>query len=182
MRHLIVLSGNSLKNKAWGELMIETFASQFDSSFMLEYDHWTSGEATIHFEREEEKLRAHVATLPVETEIVLFAKSAGSLLAFLAMHHGAVSPSHCVFFGIPFDLAAPDLFKDNWTPVDSFAIPAIAFHNVEDPTTSYEFTASMIETHAPRISLVTTHEADHWYGDVNTYRPHLASILTSNLK
>ena len=182
MRHLIVLPGNSLKNKAWGELMIETYASQFDSSFMLEYDHWASGAANIHFEREEEKLRAHVATLSTGTEIVLMAKSAGSLLAFLAIHHSAVSPSHCVFFGIPFDLAAMDLFKDNWTPIDSFALSAIAFHNVEDPTTSYEFTASMLETHAPRIALITTHEADHWYGDVHTYQPHITEILTTNPK
>jgi hypothetical protein len=49
MRHLIVLPGNSLKNKGWGELILEHYASQFDSLFMLEYDHWVSGEPNIDF-------------------------------------------------------------------------------------------------------------------------------------
>ncbi|MFN3693338.1 MAG: hypothetical protein ACK4SL_04605 [Candidatus Paceibacteria bacterium] len=177
MRHLIVLPGNSLKNKAWGELMLEMYTSQFDSAFMLEYDHWVSGEANINFAREEEKLRAHTASLPTGTVIVLMAKSAGSLLAFLAIHHRAITPSHCVFFGIPFDLAAENLFKDDWSAVDSFAIKAIAFHNVADPTTSYEFTKSMLEAHAPRITLITTNEADHWYGDTNTYTPTINTLL-----
>ncbi len=179
MRHLIVLPGNSQKNKAWGELILTEYAAQFDSAFMLEYDHWESGEANINFTREEEKLCAHTATLPAGTEIVLMAKSAGSLLAFLAIHHGAITPNYCVFFGIPFDLAADNLFKDNWSPVDSFAIKAVAFHNLADPTTSYEFTKSMLEVHAPRITLIATNEADHWYGDTVTYNPSITSLLQS---
>ncbi len=177
MRHLIVLPGNSLKNKAWGELMLAEYATQFDSAFMLEYDHWESAEATINFTKEEEKLRAHVVTLPADTEVVLMAKSAGSLLAFLAIWHGAITPNYCVFFGIPFDLAADNLFKDDWSPVDSFAIKSIAFHNLADPTTSYEFTKSILAEHAPRITLITTNEADHWYGDVNNYTTTIATLL-----
>ncbi len=177
MRHLIVLPGNSQKNKAWGELMLAEYATQFDSAFMLEYDHWESAEATINFTKEEEKLRAHVVTLPADTEVVLMAKSAGSLLAFLAIWHGAITPNYCVFFGIPFDLAADNLFKDDWSPVDSFAIKSIAFHNLADPTTSYEFTKSILAEHAPRITLITTNEADHWYGDVNNYTTTIATLL-----
>lgn len=177
MRHLIVLPGNSLKNKAWGELMLAEYRAQFDSAFMLEYDHWVSGEAAIDFGREEQKLRAHVAALPPLTEIVLFAKSAGSLLAFLAIHHGAMKPVSCVFFGIPFDLAATDICKDDWSPVDAFSIPAIAFHNAADPTANYEFTKTTLETHAPNIMLITTHETDHWYGDTPTYDSSIKVFL-----
>ena len=179
MRHLIVLPGNSLKNKAWGDLMCGAFGDRFDSSFMLCYDHWESGEAHINFNREEEKLRQHASTLPADAEIVVFAKSAGSLLAFVAVNHGALNPTHCVFFGIPFDLASTNHFKDNWSPVDSFIVPAIAFHNVEDPTTSYEFTKETLAIHAPAIQLITTHEADHWYGDFETYNQSLVTFLTS---
>jgi len=169
MRHLIVLPGNSLKNKAWGELMCEAFAKHFDSSFMLSYDHWATGEANLNFEQEVEKIREHVELLPAGTEIVVFAKSAGALLAFLAVHKGVISPVRSVFFGIPFDLAANGLFKDAWEPVDSFKVPALAFHNVEDSTTSYEFTKATLATHAPHITFITTNEADHWYGDIATY-------------
>lgn len=179
MRHLLVLPGNSIKNKAWGELMLEHFSSQFDSAFLLSYDHWESEEANIDFDREEEKIREHIATLPADTEVILFAKSVGSLLAFLAIHHGALTPTRCVFFGIPFDLAVEKLFKESWAPVDSFTIPATAFHNVEDPTTSYEFTKDALAVHASHSTLITTNEADHWYGDVATYEPVLSNQLES---
>ncbi len=179
MRHVIVLPGNSSKNKAWGELMLEHFSNQFDSAFMFSYDHWVSGETNINFVREEEKISQHVATLPVGTEIILFAKSAGSLLAFLAMYHGVFTPVRCVFFGIPFDLAATNLFMEGWEPVDSFTLPAVAFHNVEDPVTSYEFTKTTLAKHAPHITFIPTHEADHWYGSVDTYAQNLSTVLES---
>jgi hypothetical protein len=181
MKHLIVLPGNSQKNKAWGELMLAEYAAQFDSAFMLEYDHWVSGEATINFMREEEKLRAHITTLPADIEVVLMAKSAGSLLAFLAIYHGAILPNYCIFFGIPFDLAADNLFRDDWSPVASFAVKAIAFHNLADPTTNYEFTKSVLDMHAPHITLITTNEADHWYGDTMTYNQSIAALLQINI-
>ncbi len=173
MRHLIVLPGNSYKNKTWGELMLEHYASQFDTSFMLEYDHWESGEKNIDFGREEEKLRVHVAALPANIEVVLMAKSVGSLLAFLSIYHGVIIPTRCLFFGIPFDLASPDMFKDSWAAVDTFKLPALAFHNVEDPTTSYEFTKATLAAHAPHIKLIATNEADHWYGDVANYDSYI---------
>ena len=173
MRHLVILSGNSLKNKAWGEAALEHFGPKFDSSFMLQYDHWDSGEASLDFAKEEAKLRAHVNSLPTGTEVTLMAKSAGSLLVFLASYHQAVTPVRCVFFGIPFDLAATGLFLNDWSPVKNFTVPATAFHNVADPTTSYEFTKSTLKQYAPHITLVTTHEADHWYGDFTTYGIYL---------
>jgi hypothetical protein len=176
-KHLIVLPGNSLKNKAWGELMLETFGSRFDSVYMLAYDHWESGESLINFEREEAKLREHVTSLPPETQITLYAKSAGSLLAFLSIAHGVIHPARCAFFGIPFDLAAEGVCKDDWSIVDTFTIPAVAFHNVADPTTSYEYTKEILTTYAPHIELITTHELDHWYGDIATYTPHLFLIV-----
>ena len=177
MRHLIVLSGNSVKNKGWGELMLAEYAPRFNSVFLLEYDHWTSGEPLINFAAEEAKLALHVATLPVDTEIVLFAKSAGSLLAFLAINHTVLTPTRCVFFGIPFDMAAEELFKDNWGAVDNFTIPAIAFHNASDPTTSYEFTRDILAEHNTAITLITTEESDHWYGDTLTYNRAIIPFL-----
>jgi len=177
MRHLIILSGNSLKNKAWGELVQSECGPQFDSVYLQQYEHWVSGEQNINFEVEQATLAAHVVTMPVDTEIILFAKSAGSLLAFLAIAAGVVTPSRCVFFGIPFDLAAVDLFKNDWTILNVFKIPAIAFHNQDDPTTSYEFTKTTIEKYAPHIKLLTTNETDHWYGDFTTYSQHLNHVM-----
>ncbi len=176
-KHLVVLSGNSLKNKAWGESVLDHYASRFDSSYMQQYDHWESGASNIDFVAEQTKLAAHVATLPPDTEIILFAKSAGSLLALLAIYQGVIHPVRIVFFGMPLDLAAPDLFKDSWEPLSTLALPAIAFHNIDDPTTSYAFTQNALIQHNPAINLITTHEADHWYGDFAAYDNSLTPFL-----
>lgn len=173
MRHLIVFPGNSIKNKVWGELMLKHFGGRFDSAFMPSYDHWESGEVSIDFQREEEKIRQHVATLPSETQITILAKSVGSLLAFMSIAHGVITPIRCVFFGIPFDVASGTLFKESWESIDSFKVPATVFHNVEDPTASYEFTKTTLTSHVPHVKFVTTYEADHWYGDVAIYEKSL---------
>jgi hypothetical protein len=157
--------------------MLAEYGPRFDSAFMLEYDHWTSGEPHINFEAEESKLAAHVTTLPSDAEVVLFAKSAGSLLAFTAIAHGVLTPAKCVFFGIPFDMAAENLFKDNWGAIDNFTIPAIVFHNTADPTTSFEFTRDTLAEHNPVVTLIETTESDHWYGDTLTYNRTIIPFL-----
>ena len=177
MTHLIVLPGNSPKNKTWGELMLATYGARFDSSFMQTYDHWESGESTIDFEREQSKLAAQVAALALDTSLILFTKSAGSLLAFLAISKKIITPTKCVFFGIPFDLAADSLFKDGWSVVDGFTIPAVAFHNQFDPTAEYVFTRDILSVHAPHITLVTLPESDHSYHNVALYTDTLNLFL-----
>ena len=158
-------------------MILAEYGPRFETEFMLDYDHWTSGEPNINFAREETKLAAYVSSLPPYAEIVLFAKSAGSLLAFIAIAHGVLKPMKCIFFGIPFDMAAKDLCKDSWSVIDTFTIPAIAFHNTNDPTTSYEVAKQTLAEHAPTISLVTTDESDHWYGDTLTYNRSIIPFL-----
>jgi hypothetical protein len=74
-------------------------------------------------------------------------------------------------------MAAVNLFNDNWGPLDSFTIPAIAFHNTADPTTKYEFTKDTLAEHNPAIALIETSESDHWYGDTLTYNRTIIPFL-----
>ena len=177
MTHLIVLPGNSIKNKIWGALMVATYGDYFDSSFMLAYDHWESGESSINFTREAVKLVEHIQTLPPQTDIILFAKSAGSLLAFMVIKAGVLVPVKCVFFGIPFDLAAAGVFANDWSAVDQFTLPAIAFHNEFDPIAGYVFTREILQVHAPHVVLVTVPEADHSYHNIELYKDTIGTFL-----
>lgn len=92
------MPGNSVKNKVWGELMFAHYAPNFDSVFMLEYDHWVSGEPNLNFEVEAQRLQAHVDSLTAGTEITLFAKSAGSLLGLMVMHNKILKPVCGIFW------------------------------------------------------------------------------------
>lgn len=167
MSHLIILSGNSLKNRGWGELVEAHYGGNFESVYLQQYDHWESGEPNIDFVVEGAKLADYISGLGKNVQYVVFAKSAGSLLLFTTLATGVIEskPIQCVFFGIPFDMASTGLFENDWTPVENFSAPAIAFHNVDDPTTSYEFTKETLEKYAPQIELITTEQSDHWYGD-----------------
>ena len=153
--------------------MLVHYGDKFYSTYLQNYTHWDSGEVTIDFSVEESKLANHVSQLPPDTEITLVAKSAGSLLALLAIGHNTVIPTQCIFFGVPLDLAAGGIFYSQWTVLSSFKIPTMAFHNVPDPTTSYDFTKTTLEKYAPQIHFITTKETDHWYGDFPTYDKYL---------
>lgn len=177
MRHLIILPGNSAKNAAWGELMRDHYAPYFDSASVHAYAHWATAGGTIDFAAEQAVLARQVAELPAGVTITIFAKSAGALLTFLAVDAGVVTPAFTTFFGIPFDLAAKQLFATTWQPVASFSLPAVAFHNVADPVASYDYTCAVLQAEAPLIPVVTTHETDHWYGDTATYDRTLAKWL-----
>ncbi len=179
LKHLIILPGNSVKNRTWGEVMRDHYGPQFASVTLLEYDHWETGVPQIDFDVELEKLQERTIPLFAHDEVVVMAKSAGSLLTFVAVRDGVLTPKKCIFFGIPFDLAAKDLFKDDWSPVSTFTMPAIAFHNEADPTADYRYTAATLAQYAPGITLITTNESDHWYGDTKTYDAPIKSFLST---
>lgn len=174
MHTLIILPGNSVKNRKWGEAVAEHYSEQFDETFMLIYDHWETGEETMEFSKEVKKIEKQVNDWPNSTDITIIAKSSGALLALLAIKQGVVAPVRCVFFGIPFDLASQTVFKNNWSSLQDFSIPTIAFHNDDDPVADYTFTKKTIEEKGSNnIKLITTHGNDHGYFDFPLYDPYL---------
>lgn len=145
---------------------------------MQSYDHWESGEPHINFKSEMTKLEQLVKGSSADTEWVVFAKSIGSILSFLSVDRGLLSPKQCVFFGIPFDLASEVVFKDDWLAVANFSVPSIAFHNLDDPTASHDFTERIITEHNPDyITLITTKGNTHDYLGFSEYEPTIKQLL-----
>lgn len=177
MQKLIVLSGNSIKNKAWGEACVEHFHSWFGEVYMQYYAHWEEGTNEIDFEGELQKLSEEVKRSKVGTEFVVFAKSVGSLITLIAVKRGIIAPKQCVFFGMPLDLAAEGLFKDDWSPLSKFTIPSLAFHNDHDPTANYEFTKNKLAELSSVIQLVPTHGGDHVYVPFEPYEDQIKNFL-----
>lgn len=157
--------------------MRDQYGPHFGSVHLQTYEHWETGGPAIDFDVELQKLKERPDPLFAAGEQVVLAKSAGTLLAFIAVAEGVLKPTKAIFFGIPFDLAAKELFKDDWSAVKNFTVPALAFHNQQDPTTDYRFTAATLAQHTPHIELITTTETDHWYGDTDTYGPYIESFL-----
>lgn len=177
MKHLIVLPGNNISNESWGNRMLSHYSEYFDSLYLAEYEHWKTGGETINLAVEEERLREHIATLPKDTAVFVLAKSAGSILTFLAVQSGVLNPSYCAFFGLPLDWAATDVFSGNWSVLKPFAVPSIAFHNEHDPIAEYTFTKKIVELYLPRISFITTAGEDHLYDDYEIYDQYLLTVF-----
>lgn len=179
MQQLIILPGNSVQNRTWGEVMRDHYGPHFAAVHLAEYDHWESGAPMIDFDAELKKLSERDTPLFENSELVVMAKSAGALLAFVAIAEGILAPTKCIFFGIPFDLAAKDLFKDDWDAVSTLSVPSLIFHNQSDPTADYRFTAATVAQYLPSATFITTHESDHWYGDTKTYDPSIAEFVAA---
>jgi len=178
MTKLIVLPGNSPKNKAWGEGMAAHFGGLFDDVYMQAYKHWETGEEVIDFEYEAARLAEEAAK---GGELYIFAKSFGSILTFLSTSRGLIAPERCVFFGIPLNLVEKQgLWQGSWAPIEGFKTPAIAFHNEHDPVADYAFTSRVLAEHGSgSVRIIPTSGDNHTYDDFSAYEPHIKDFLTS---
>ncbi|MEY2665163.1 MAG: hypothetical protein RLZZ480_268 [Candidatus Parcubacteria bacterium] len=177
MKKLLVLAGGSRRNEAWGEACAEYFRSQFDLVCFIRYEHWATGESNLDFDAEIAKIAANVEGAGEEGEWYVFAKSIGSILALKAAAADAIKPTKCVFFGMPFSVVKDSLFRDDWMPLENFKIPALAFHNDNDPTAEYGLAQEKIATLAPSIKFRTLFGDNHDYLDFGAYEANINSFL-----
>lgn len=178
MKKLLVLAGNSFRNREWGEQCAEFFRADFDMVFYLHYDHWSTGEKNIDLEIELEKLKETVEGVGEKGDWYIFAKSIGSVLALMAVEQGILSPEKCVFFGMPLAIAERDVTKD-WSYLSDLKVPALAFHNDQDPTANYGFTKEKLAEIAPTITLRTLQGDTHDYLDFALYADEVRQFIAS---
>lgn len=177
MKKLFVLPGNSAKNQLWGIGAAKHFGGWFDETYIQQYDHWERGTNEMNIEAELAKLKDKAAT---ETdELYVFAKSLGSLLALLSVSRGELKPQKCVFFGMPLDLASEHMFKEDWSPLEKFSVPALAFHNSQDPTANYEFTKTKLDALPEQhITLIESAGDTHEYLKFVEYEAKIKPFLS----
>lgn len=179
MKKLLILPGNSQRNKAWGEACAQHFLDWFDVVYVQNYNHWSTGEQRIDFEAEIEKIDIIVTDNQTEVgEWYVFAKSVGSLLALEAYADGVIDPKKAVLFGMPLDMAAKDIYAEDWSALKEFSVPSIAFHNHDDPTTSYDFTVEKLKQYGTDFTIVSTDGDTHDYLDFAEYEPYIKDFLT----
>lgn len=179
MRQLIILPGNSARNKEWGEAVAAEYGQLFDQVYAQDYQHWREGRPTLDFAVELASLRKFVSAAGPDTEFYVFAKSAGTLLTLLAAKERLLVPQGCVFFGLPLDWAEHDVFKGDWSPLADFTVPTLAFHNDHDPIADCDFVKDVLANHASLIRLVVTKGDTHDYLDFPEYRTALHEFFKS---
>jgi hypothetical protein len=132
--NLILLSGNSIKNKDWIEKIKQLFVRDFDSVFIQYYKHWKTQEEFIDFDYELSVLEKNTKT---SNNYVVFAKSAGAVLTLIALKQNKIKPKKIIFLGLPVEWAK-EQGRDLGHLVHNLEIPFLFIQNSEDPYCSYQ--------------------------------------------
>ncbi|MBI4157758.1 hypothetical protein HY502_02830 [Candidatus Woesebacteria bacterium] len=126
---LLLLGGTHVSNKRWIERVSTSFQDKPYSNQILYYDHWQSGNETIDFQKELNKLLKLTANLK---NYLIFAKSVGVLLVLKAVYQGKLDPKRCVFVGTPVFWAHDRGYDvDKW--LRGFSVPTLFIQESQDP-------------------------------------------------
>ncbi len=105
------------------------------SVHMQQYDHWDTGAEFVDVFREVQKLNATAKVITGEYAIV--AKSIGSFIAMEAIVSRTISPTQCVFFGVPFSILEKEL-SDSLPIIAQYTeTKTLIFQNNGDPITPF---------------------------------------------
>lgn len=98
---LIILGGNSSKNKHWIEMMNRNLKKDF-STLEFHYSHWDENLQDINFEKELTKLSKFISENKISNYSIV-AKSAGFILTLKGIENGSLSPRTVVGYGFPIE-------------------------------------------------------------------------------
>ena len=172
---LIILPGNSPKNKEWAISAREAFMSMFKSVVIDEYDHWSNNrEESLDLKLEANKLAKIIDS--VDQPIEIFAKSAGTVLVLYAVHNKIIDMSKvhkCVFVGFPLAWALENgLDISTWS--ENYDIPTILIQNDQDPVASAaDIQAEQSRGHFKGFELIVQNGNDHLYGNFDDIKEYL---------
>lgn len=142
--NLILLPGNSAHNREWINEVEQTFMPRFEKTYTQYYDHWFSSESSsqevLDLNVEADKLAAHAEKM---APYIVFAKSAGVLVALKSIYEGTLHPDVCVFVGTPISWATQQGFViDEW--LMHYDLPTLFIQHAGDPAASAEELSSYL--------------------------------------
>ncbi len=127
--NLVVLGGNSRTNLEWVREVKEKLSPDFKSIYVHYYRHWSQALPLIDLDFELEELTNKISGLEL---YVIFAKSAGALLALNGAVLGKIHPLACVFVGFPPDFGERLGLEMNWL-LKNYFVPTIFMQKTMDP-------------------------------------------------
>jgi len=160
---IVLLSGNSPKNEQWIETVEESFREAFDT-YIHRYTHWRTGEKIIDLDHELSTLREVVKDWG---RYVIFAKSAGTLVAIKGVHEGVLAPDSCTFVGIPVNWAKEKgVNVKAW--LSSYEVRTLCIQQEQDPYASFaDVKADSAINGLSNVRFEMVRGNDHQYQDVD---------------
>lgn len=171
--NLLLLSGNSFRNKAWIHDVAHSFSEHFDSTYVHNYAHWETGEEFINFDAE----LAAIASKATDFEpYAIFAKSVGSLVTLRGIAEGKLRPRAVLITGLPLKVV-----HENGLPIaqwlQKIEVPVILSQNHRDPLGTFQEVAGLLsEVGNAHLSAVSLPGETHEYADLDKLN-ELSSML-----
>lgn len=131
--NIILVPGKSEKNKAWIEEIASIFKTHYPTTFTLQYSHWGTENNDLDFDLELEKLKDLAKG---KDKVVIFAKSAGAILAIKAIFDKDIKPVACIFVGTAVGWAQVTQDFDSW--IKDYSVPTLFIQKTSDPAVSFE--------------------------------------------
>lgn len=172
---LILLPGNSKENKVWIEEIEATFKNIFDSTKIQYYEHWNKKEENlIDLGLELENL---VDMVGENKDYIIFAKSAGVLLALRGIYEKVICPRKCLFVGTPVFWSRNKKFDvDLW--LKNYSLPTLFIQKTNDPMISYIELMKVLEGRdVENYKIVEVAGNDHHYENVQELKTLTVDFL-----
>lgn len=94
---ILFLPGNTPIHREWVKKLADDTNTSLKKDILF-YKHWDTGESTINFDTELEKLK----TIIKEDEYIVVGKSAGCALALMAYKQNIINVRNFIFLGFPY--------------------------------------------------------------------------------
>lgn len=160
--NLLLLGGNSIKNRGWIQQIGEDLRPYFEEVLVHQYKHWSSGTEFIDFEAEQIALDSVDKT----KEWCVFAKSAGTLLTMMAVKNKKFAPLKSVFVGTAINWGR-ERGVDVEKLIEAYSIPTFFIQKTSDPACSFLDLKALLENQEFKsVELYEVEGNDHSYDDL----------------
>lgn len=181
--NLILLSGNSVRNKDWIHEADLAIQALFTDTFVQNYKHWESGQPNIDLEAELAALRTTVAA--IEQPYGIFAKSIGMVLSTQAIEKGIIKPAFLLYMGAP--LGYIETSYPTFARVLANAqLPLVIMHNEHDPVGSSSavqaYLSNTLTDSLPGYTYIETVGSTHDYQDYTLLSGQLDKLIKLTTK
>ncbi len=171
---LILLPGNSKRNKEWTEEVASKIKDLFEKAHIHYYKHWQTEEEIISIKDESLILSDYLKN---KKDYFIFAKSIGSALAIKNIKKKKISPNKCLFLGLPVLWCREhNIPLDSW--INEYSIPTLFIQNSNDPVISAnELKDYLIEGKVKNYKFIELEGNSHDYNNIKQIRKLLEDFL-----
>lgn len=178
--NLIMLSGESLRNRDWIAEAHDEMASLVDQTYVQQYRHWELDQPQIDLDHELSELAVAAEEFGGAGDYGIFAKSIGTVLTVKALDQGIVRPKFLLLMGAPLGYIIPN-YPEYATNLAAAQLPTTMIHNAHDKVGTAHDVNEYLNTaltDKSNFTFIVTPGDTHDYLDYDLLRGELQKLIS----